>query len=357
MKRRPLFALPVLALALAACGDDDGGGSGDTSAPPNEGPQCDLEPFENPRSIVLYNGRSEELVGPAIEIFEEGTGIDVEIKSGGSGDLALLIDTEGSNTPADVFFSQAPGPLGYLDGKGRFAPLPADVLSRVPAAYAAPDGDWVGVSGRVRVLVYASDRVDAATLPGSYADLTGPAYKDKVGVAPTNASFQDWVSYLRTVIGDDATLDYLRGLEANGAKTYANNTAVVDAVNRGEIDYGLVNHYYNYQFLAQDPGTKSVNHFFPNGDPGSVVLAAGAAILDESDHKPEAEAFVRYLLSDCAQQYFAEETYEYPLVPGVPPVADLPPLDSLAAPTPDLALLGEQFSSTVQMIEDSGLRV
>jgi len=174
-------------------------------------------------------------------------------------------------------------------------------------------------------------------------------------VAPTNGSFQDFVSVMRENFGEDVTLEWLEGLVANDARTYGNNLAIRDAVGRGEIQLGLVNHYYNERALAEDPSEPTVNHFFADGDIGSTILVTAAGILRGTDQQEAAEELIRFLLSPEAQEYFAEETFEYPLAAGAQPAVDLPPLDSIPAPPVDLAALGRDLEATKALIVQSGL--
>lgn len=328
------IVLAVAAAGLAACGGraDDG--------------------------LVVYSGRNRELIDPLLARFERETGIDVTVSyKGDSTNLALLIDQEGDKSPADVFISQSPGAMGFLDAEDRLERLPARILDRVPEAYRAADGDWVGLSGRVRVLVYDRAEHDPADLPDSVFQLTEPRYRGKVGIAPTNASFQDFVSAMRTLRGDAATRQWLEAMAANGVETYPDNLSIVAAVDRGEIEYGLVNHYYNERITAENPDATTANHFMPGTDePGAIVLAATAGIIDTvGDERADAERLVEFLVSDSAQQYFAEQTFEYPLVAGIATASDLPPLASLAAPRIDLAELGADLAGTREMIRDAGL--
>ncbi len=305
--------------------------------------------------ITVYSGRTAELIRPLLERFSEETGISVDFKAGDSAELALLIDQEGDGSPADVFISQSPGATSFLSGAGRLRTLPSDITELVPVSDRAANGQWVGLSGRVRVLVYNTELVDESTLPQSVFDLTQPEYRGKVGVAPTNGSFQDFVSAMRVEVGDDATQAWLDGMAANDSPAYANNTAIVAAVGRGEVPMGLVNHYYNVRAKQEDPGVASENYFFPNGDVGSLLVITAAGVVTTSDNTEAAERLVRFLLSEEAQRYFAEETDEYPLASGVQPIADLPPLDSLAVDTVDFDQLGAEFRGTIDMIAKSGL--
>lgn len=305
--------------------------------------------------VTVYSGRTAELIRPLLERFSEETGISVDFKAGDSAEMALLIDQEGDNSPADVFISQNPGATSYLAEKGRLRSLPQDVLDLVPVEDRASNGQWVGLSGRVRVLVYNTDQVDPATLPDSVLDLTAGEYRGKVGVAPQNGSFQDFVSAMRVQQGDDATAEWLEGMAANDSPVYANNIAIVAAVGRGEIPMGLVNHYYNVRAKAEDPGVKSENYFFPNGDIGSLLVITATGVVSSSKNTDAAERLVRFLLSEESQTYFATETDEYPLAAGVEPIPSLPPLDSLDVDTVDFDQLGAEFAGTIEMIAESGI--
>jgi iron(III) transport system substrate-binding protein len=306
--------------------------------------------------LTIYSGRTQELIEPLLEQFSDDTGIGIDVRYGDSSDLALLIDEEGDQSPADVFLSQSPGSTGYLDSKGRLTPVQQSVLDLVPERFRADDGKWVGVSGRVRVLVYNPDAITEDELPRSVFDVTDPQYRDRVGVAPTNASFQDFVTAMRALEGEERTKEWLDGLVANGAKTYANNIAIVEAVDRGEIDMGLVNDYYLYELQAQDPDISAVNHYFPDGDLGSLILTTTVGVLDTANDTDVAEQFIEYLLSKPAQEFYAEQSFEYPLAKGVSPAGDKPPLDSIQSPKLDLSELGDGLIKTRELIVDAGLQ-
>ncbi|MDG1410077.1 MAG: extracellular solute-binding protein [Acidimicrobiales bacterium] len=330
--------LVVLALIVAACGSD-----------------ADADWSEGSRSIVLYSGRDKELVQPLIDAFTESSGITVEVRYADSAELALLIQTEGDNSPADVFISQSPGALGLLAGEDRLATLPDDLLGLVDAGFAASDGRWVGLSGRVRVVVYNAELVDPGDLPTSVLELAGEAYAGRVAVAPTNGSFQDFVTAMRSELGDEATLAWLEGLAANRAPNYPKNSAIVEAVGRGEVEMGLVNHYYNLRALEADPSVASVNHFLPAGDVGSLVIVTGGAVLASSDASSQGEDLLRYLLSIDAQSTFSTQTQEYPLLDGVAAPDGLPALSGYAADTIDYDLLGDGLTGTIELIRESGI--
>jgi iron(III) transport system substrate-binding protein len=322
-------ALVGTALAASGCGDDRD-------------------------ALTIYSGRTEDLVGPLLEQFAEEEDVAIDVRYGDTPQLALLLAEEGDRTPADVFWGQSPGATAYLAERDLLAPLSSTTLDLVDPDFEDSGGLWTGISGRQRVLVYNDERVDAADLPESVHELTRPEYRGRVGVAPTNGSFQDFVTAMRDIEGEEATAAWLGGMADNGARTYANNNAIVEAVGRGEIDMGLVNHYYNHRFLEEDPSLPSRNHRFEDGDIGGLVIPSSASVLAASDKKEAAEAFIRFLLSEQAQEYFAAETYEYPLAQGVPPSEGVPPLASLAPPDEPPARLGD-IEGTARLIQESGL--
>ena len=306
--------------------------------------------------LTIYSGRSESLIAPILAQFTEATGIEVEVLYGSSAGVANQILEEGDNSPADVFISQDAGALGALAKNERLSELPESVIERVEnPAFVSPDSVWVGLSGRARVLVYNPEMLEEAglELPESILDLTGEDWRGIVGWAPTNGSFQANVTAMRQLLGDEATLAWLEGMIANEVQVYDSNTPIVQAVIDGEIAAGLVNHYYLYRFLAEDPDLTTTLYYFPGGDPGALVNVAGAGIVNTSDQPAEALQLIEFLLRDEAQTYFAEETFEYPLVAGAEPGVDLVPLAEIETPEIDLTDL-DDLETTLEMIEQSG---
>ena len=306
-------------------------------------------------TITVYSGRTENLIGPILEDFTEASGIDVEVRYGNSADLALLIHEEGDRSPADVFISQSPGAVGFLAGEGRLRPIDRDSLQAVPEEFRNAGGLWVGMSGRVRVMVYNRDLVNPADLPASVFELTGERFRGRVGVAPANSSFQDFVTAMREIHGEDVTLAWLEGLVTNDARTYANNTAIVQAVGRGDIPMGLVNHYYNLRAKAEDPAAPSENYFFPDGDMGSLLIVTAIGVLSTTDHPDLADRLVEFMLSEPAQRFYRDRTFEYPLASGVEPSPGLPPLAAVEVATYDFDRLGGGLERTKELIDESGL--
>ena len=336
----------VLLLGIAAgCGGDDEGATDAAGAADGGG-----------GTVVVYSGREEELVAPLFEQFEEESGVDVQVRYGDSAELAATIAEEGDNSPADVYFAQDPGALGAVEEAGLLAELPDDLLERVDERFRDPDGRWVGTSGRARVIVYNTDMLSEDELPDSVFDLTGPEWKGKLGVSPTNGSFQAFVTVMRLTEGDDATREWLEGILANEPKIYDGNTPIVEATAAGEIELGLVNHYYLYVVREEQPDAPIENLYLPGDDPGALVSVAGAAILDRAEHPDQAEQLVDFLLSEAGQRFYAEAAAEaeYPLVEGVEPREGLPRLDELEGPEVELDALGPELEQTLQLLNEVG---
>ncbi len=305
-----------------------------------------------PQKLVLYSGRSENLVGPLIAQFQEATGIQVEARWGSTAELAATLLEEGERSPADVFFAQDPGGLGAV--AAMMAVLPDDILNRVDPRFRDPQGRWVGLSGRARVIVYNTERVNPSELPADIWDFTDPKWKGRIGWAPANASFQTMVTAMRVVWGEEKARQWLEGILANEPVAYDNNSAIVAAVGAGEVDVGFVNHYYLYRFLQeQGESFPARNYFLPGGGPGSLVMVAGAGVLETSANKEAAFKFLRFMLSPVAQQYFAAQTFEYPLVEGVNTPRDLPPLGELHAIQVNLADLAD-LEGTIRLLREVG---
>jgi iron(III) transport system substrate-binding protein len=329
---------PALVLVLAAAATVAGcGGGGGSSGP-----------------LTIYSGREEELVAPLFEMFTEQTGIEVEVRYGDSAELAATIAEEGENSPADAFFSQDPGSLGAIESQ--LSELPQEILERVDRRFRDSDGRWVGTSGRARVIVYNTDELIEDQVPDSVFDLTHAHWKASVGIAPTNASFQAFVTGMRLADGDEKTREWLEALKRNEPKFYEKNAAIVEAVAAGEVEVGLVNHYYLYLIKAESPDAPVANHFLARGDPGALVSVAGAGVLESADDTSQAEQFIEYLLSQEGQRFYvdAAEEAEYPLIEGIEPKEGLPSLTELEGPDVDLTSFGAEHEATIELLRDTG---
>ena len=330
MKLRNLFALATIsALLLAGCA-------------PQEGSDED--------SLLVYAGRSESLVQPLIDEFASETGIKVEVRYGSSAELAAQLLEEGENSPADIFFAQDAGALGAIAKAGLLTELPSEIYDLVPASYSSADRSWVGVSGRVRVLNYNPELV--TEIPNSVFDLADPSWQGRIAIAPTNASFQAFVTAMRVVHGDQRTLEWLEAMKTN-AVIYEKNGAILEAVEAGQVAAGLINHYYWFA-RAQELGAAAMNSAlaqFQSEDVGNLINAAGVGMVSDSS---AAEEFISSLLSAGGQQYFAEQTREYPVVRGVQPVDELTPLSDIPFPAIDLSDL-DSLEQTLELIRQAGL--
>ncbi len=302
-------------------------------------------------TLVIYSGRSESLVGPLLEMFEQDTGIKAEVRYGNTAELAAQLLEEGDNSPADVFFAQDAGSLGALND--RFVTLDTATLGKVEPRFSSENSTWVGVSGRARVLVYNTDTLKESDLPASILELTDPKWKGRIGWAPTNASFQAFVTALRIDQGDDVAKQWLEGMLANDVQSFDKNGAIVQAVADGEIDAGLVNHYYLFALKKDKGAVKAANYYFPNGDLGSLINVAGVGTLKTGKNQPAAQAFIEYLLSDAAQQYFTDKTFEYPLVSGIKTNTEIKALTEITSPEFDLSNL-KDLQGTLTLLQDVG---
>lgn len=304
-------------------------------------------------NLTIYCGRSESLVGPLLENITAATGVTPEVRYASTSELAAQILDEGGNTPAGLFFSQDAGALGALAINDRLTTLPDDVRGMVDPTLQDAEGRWIGVSGRARVVVFQPDLVEEADIPASIIDLPtsglGP-----IGFAPTNASFQTFITALRLTEGEDGARTWLENLLAADHIIYESNGPTVDAVGAGEAALGLVNHYYLYEKQAENPALNAQNHYYTDGDIGGMINIAGVGIIKGTDQEAQADAVVRYLLSAEAQHYFAETTFEYPLASGVSPVAELPSLAEYTLPDVNLNDLND-LEGTITLLTDLGL--
>lgn len=312
--------------------------------------------FEADGTFTLYSGRDEELVQPLIDQFTAETGIEVEVRYGNTAELGALLLEEGPASPADVFLSQDAGALGALSRAGLFTTLPAEIADAVPAGFTSTDGSWVGVTGRARVVVYDGERLTADELPDTIDGYVTEEWNGRLAVAPTNASFQSFVTALRVLEGEEEAAAWAQALAGNSPQIFEGNTPILTAVNDGAVEAGLINHYYWFR-AASEVGVENMRaqlKYLTAGDAGSIVNVTGAGILAGAEGDADALEFVRYLVSEAAQTYFVEQTFEYPLVPGIAAPEGLPSLESLLNPQLDLSDL-DDLATTQQLLADAGL--
>jgi iron(III) transport system substrate-binding protein len=307
-------------------------------------------------SLTIYSGREEQLVKPIMDRFTKDTGIELKVRYASSSSLATALVEEGGNSPADVFWSQEPGLLGLVAARGLLARLPQATVGKVPSRFSTRSRRWVGTSGRSRVLVYNTNELRPRDLPASVWGLTNAKWKGKIGIAPTNASFQAFLGATIHLFGEARVRAWLEGLKANDVRFYPNNTTVVQAVGRGDVQVGLVNHYYLYNLLAETPNLAVRNHWFRDGDPGNLVLAAGAGVVSATQQSAVARRFVDFLLSKTAQRLIArgKGAAEYPLVKGVARRPGLPALKDIKGPRYNLGRLSTDLTPAVRLLVEEG---
>lgn len=341
--KKLLPALLISAFTLGAC------------STPEETTKSSETPSE---TLVIYSGRSEDLVSPLISEFEKESGIKTEVRYLSSTEAAQLLLTEKDATSAHVFLSQESGALGLLENAGLLSKLPTETTNKVPSQYSSKNNNWVGLTARARVVAYDSQTLSETEVPNSADELIDPKWAGQIGIAPTNASFIAFITAMRLERGEEATATWLQNLADQGVRTYNKNGEILDAVNRGEVQLGLINHYYWFG-LAKELGAEQMRaqiHFTKAKDVASLVNATGVGIVKKAGDNPQAIAFVNYLLSDAGQTYFAQEEYEYPLVAGINAPDGLKPLSELQGPDVDLSDLNTVVESTA-LIEAAGLTV
>ena len=325
-----LSALALIAGVTACSGSDDGD------------------------ELLIYNAQHESLTKEWIDAFTKETGIKVTYRHGGDTEMGNQLIAEGDASPADVFLTENSPAMAAVERAGLFADLDADTLNQVPAQYRPPTGKWTGVAARTTVFVY-NKRLRPDQLPKSMLDLQQPEWKGRWGAPPARPDFQAIVSALLQLKGEAATAQWLEGMKDN-AVLEDNNVSTLEAVNAGEMDGGIIYHYYWYRDQAE---TKEISantalHYFKNEDPGAFISVSGGGVLESSDKKDQAQQFIRFVTSRAGQEVLEKGTsFEYPVASGVSANPALPPLDSLQAPKVDPSTLNAQKVS--DMMTQAGL--
>ena len=333
MKKNVVAALAALVVAaplLSACGDD--------------GPY-----------ITVYNAQHEQLLAEVAPLFEEETGIEVKLRSGTDLELANQLVQEGDASPADVFLTENSPAMSLVDRADLFAPVDQETLDLIPSQFVPADGNWVGFLGRSTVVVYNTDELGADDLPDSILDFAEPEWAGRISYSPTGADFQAIVSAVLELEGEDATRDWLAGLAENGT-VYDGNNVVLESVNAGEVEAGIIYHYYWYrdQKESGENSDSSELYFFGDQDPGAFVSVSGAGVLASSSKQEDAQAFVNFLASAEGQQAIADSyALEYPLNPDVSLEPPVKPFAELEPPKIDTAALNSE--KVVELMQDAGL--
>ena len=356
-------AAGVSAVAIAGCTGDDGEsaegnasdssigqiGSGRAGRPEPGGTSvADLPDLEG--ELELYSGRNEFLVGELISFLDETyPDFTPSVRYGGGSDLVNTIDTEGDGSPADVFYTVNAGNLGALADAGRTQTLSTEIQETVSEEFRTDQ--WVGTSGRARTVPFNTNAYSESDIPDDI--MTFPEFDGDLGWAPTYGSCQAFVTAMRIFEGEEATREWLEGVVDAGITPYADEFQVAQAIANGELDAGFTNHYYIQRVLDGSPSAP-IDTAFTSGDAGAIFNVAGAAVVDTAPNPELAQNFVRHLLSAEAQEYFAVETFEYPLIPEVEPVGDLPTVDELDVPEFDIAELSN-VQATIDLMRDVGI--
>jgi iron(III) transport system substrate-binding protein len=336
-----LLTVACLGVAVAGCGT---GASGSAA-----------------QSITLYNGQHEQTADALVAAFEKQTGITVNVRSDDEDTLVDQILTEGSHSPADVFLTENSPPLEELQSKGMLAKVDPATLSHTPARFSSPEGDWVGVSARVSVLIYNPSLISASQLPTQVRQLADPQYRGKLALAPQETDFQPVVTSFLRAYGQAATLRWLKGIYANASgHIYPDNETIADEVNRGAVAFGIVNQYYWYRMQAEISAARvhsKITHFAP-GDPGYVVDVSGAGILKSSANQAAAQKFLLFLVSRQGQEIIADPSksisFEYPIASGVTTQAPETPFDQLRPYPITISELGNG-STAIALMRQAGL--
>lgn len=305
-------------------------------------------------NLVIYSGRKQSLIGPIIEQFTEISGISVSVKYGSSTEIAAQLMLEGSKTPADIFYAQDPGAIGSIIDM--LEPLPSDILDKIPDWAKSDSGKWIGITGRARTLIYNTDNVKDSDLPSDLNQLCDSKWKGKIGWAPTNSSFQTMVTGMRKIWGEEKTKSWIKCMLKNEVKIYPKNTPQVEAAGKGEIDIGLVNHYYLYKFIldgGEGDKFKARNHHLTAGGPGSLVMVSPVAILNTTKNKENSHKFINFMISKIAQNYFVNDIREYPVIEGIKTHPLIRPLDQLIKPNITLSDLSD-IQGSAKLLQEAG---
>jgi iron(III) transport system substrate-binding protein len=346
----PRLARPTVLLAVAAaslttlvgCGSGNSGGDGAGTS--------------GSETITLYSGQHEQTTDKLVAGFEKATGINVKVRHDDEDVLDDQIQTEGSHSPADVFFTENTMPLQDLADHGLLASIDPSTLAHTPSKYNSPQGKWVGVSARVSVLDYNPSLIPKSQLPTTALEMADPKYKGKLAIAPGESDFQPVVTSMLRAYGKSRTMQWLEGLKANAGDTHTfpDNETIADEVNRGQVAFGLVNQYYWYRLDAEVGASNDHSQITPlaNGDPGYVLGVAGAGVLASSDHKAAAQKFVAYLTSKPGQEDISHSiSFEYPIASGVTTAQPETPLDQLHPNSITLPQLGDAHAAIAVLHE------
>ena len=302
---------------------------------------------DNSEGIVVYNAQHENLVKSWVDGFTKETGIKVTLRNGDDSELGNQLVQEGSASPADVFLTENSPSMVLVDNANLFAPLDADTLKQVPAEYRPAHGRWIGIAARSTVFVYNPAKLSEQQLPKSLMDLAKPEWKGRWAASPSGADFQAIVSAMLALKGEKATLEWLKAMKANFV-AYKGNSTVMKAVNAGQIDGGVIYHYYRFVDQSKT-GENSKNtklYYFKHQDPGAFVSLSGGGVLASSKHKAQAQAFIKYITGKEGQESLrTNNAFEYAVGVNAASNPKLVPLNDLDAPKVEPSTLNSKLSS------------
>jgi iron(III) transport system substrate-binding protein len=345
------------ALLIAACGSSGGSASSEPAAADPGGQSATSASSLAGQTITLYNGQHEQTTDALVKAFEKQTGVTVKVRNDDEDVLAQQVEQEGSRSPADVFFTENTPPLARLDEKGLLAPIGSQALTAVPSKYSADDKDWVGVSARVSVLVYNTDKLKPSQLPKSVMDLADPQWKGKLDIAPSETDFAPIVTSIAQDKGDAAAVTWLKALKDNaGSHQDPDNETLVANVNKGTTEIGVINHYYWYRLKAElgQSGIHSALATFAPGDDGYLLDVSGAGVLKSSQHQAAAQAFVAFLVSAAGEQVLSQsDSWEYPIGSGATNPM-LPPLSGFHPRQFSLSQIGDG-NKALDLLQQAGV--
>lgn len=291
--------------------------------------------------LLIYNAQHESLTKEWIDAFTKETGIKVTYRQGGDTELGNQLIAEGDSSPADVFLTENSPAMAAVEDAGLFADVDATTVEQVPAEYRPSTNKWTGVAARTTVFAYNTQKLQLAQLPKSIMDLQQPEWKGRWGAPPPKPDFQAIVAAMLQLTGEQATSAWLTAMKAN-AVLLQDNIATLRAVNDGEIDGGIIYHYYWFrdQAKTKEISANTALHYFRNEDPGAFVSISGGGVLESSKKKDQAQQFLKFVTSKAGQEVLEKGTsVEYPVASGVPANPALPALDTLQAPKVDPSTL------------------
>lgn len=310
---------------------------------------------DNNQGIVVYNAQHENLVQSWVDGFTKETGINVTLRNGGDSELGNQLVQEGSASPADVFLTENSPSMVLVDNAKLFAPLDADTLKQVPAEFRPAHGRWIGIAARSTVFVYNPQKLNEAQLPASLMDLAKPEWKGRWAASPSGADFQAIVSAMLALKGEQATLDWLKAMKTNFV-AYKGNSTVMKAVNAGQIDGGVIYHYYRFVDQSKT-GENSKNtqlYYFKHQDPGAFVSLSGGGVLASSKHKAQAQAFIKYITGKEGQESLrTNNAFEYAVGVNAASNPKLVPLKDLDAPKVEPSTLNSK--KVIELMTQAGL--